>query len=209
MFRRAPGVFDVVCYNGTGSNKTETHTTLQVAPELWVVKRRNDTGSWVFGSSHLGANKKIVSPSPAGAVTDTTAWNNTLPTATAVSLGTLADVNASGGTHVMWMWASKAGISKVGSYTGTGSTQTSNCGFTTGARFVMLVRTDAAGDIYVWDTARGIVAANDPHLSLNTTAAAVTTDDSIDPDSSGFIVNQVAATNINVNGATYLYLAYA
>jgi hypothetical protein len=53
------------------------------------------------------------------------------------------------------------------------------------------------------------VAGNDPHLSLNTTAAEVTTNDSIDPDNSGFIVNQVAATNINVNGALYIVLAYA
>lgn len=62
---------------------------------------------------------------------------------------------------------------------------------------------------YVWDSVRGIVAANDPHLSLNTTAAEVTTDDSVDPDASGFIVNQVAATNINVSGASYIFLAIA
>ena len=50
---------------------------------------------------------------------------------------------------------------------------------------------------------------NDPHLSLNTTAAEVTTDDSIDPDVSGFIVNQNTATNINVLDATYIFLAIA
>ena len=61
----------------------------------------------------------------------------------------------------------------------------------------------------VWESVRGIVAGNDPHLSLNTTAAEVTTDDSIDPDTSGFIVNQDAATNINVNAATYIYLSLA
>jgi hypothetical protein len=70
-------------------------------------------------------------------------------------------------------------------------------------------RTDAAGDWFVWDTARGIVAANDPHLSLNTTAAEVTTDDSVDPYAAGFAVNQVAATNINVTGGTYIFLAIA
>jgi hypothetical protein len=75
----------------------------------------------------------------------------------------------------------------------------------------MIIRATAstAQDIFVWDSARGIVAGNDPHLSLNTTAAEVTTNDSIDPDNSGFIVNQVAATNINVNGAVYIVLAYA
>jgi hypothetical protein len=37
----------------------------------------------------------------------------------------------------------------------------------------------------------------------------VTTDDTIDPDSSGFIVNQVSATNVNVSSASYIYLAIA
>jgi hypothetical protein len=73
----------------------------------------------------------------------------------------------------------------------------------------MIKRTDSTGDWYVWDTARGIVSGNDPHLSLNTTVAEVTTDDTIDPDNSGFIVNQVAATNVNVNAATYIFLAIA
>ena len=106
-------------------------------------------------------------------------------------------------------FATKAGISKVGSYTGNGSNQTINCGFTTGARFILIKRTDFTGNWFVWDSVRGIVAGNDPHLSLNTTAAEVTTDDSIDPDTSGFIVNQDAATNINVNAATYIYLSLA
>jgi hypothetical protein len=73
----------------------------------------------------------------------------------------------------------------------------------------MIKRTDSTGDWYVWDTSMGILAANDPHLSLNTVASQVLTDDSIDPNSTGFIVNQVAATNINVTSATYIFLAIA
>ena len=60
-----------------------------------------------------------------------------------------------------------------------------------------------------WDTARGIVTGNDPHLSLNTTAAEVTTDDSIDPYSPGFTVNQISGIYINVTSATYIFLAIA
>ena len=209
LFRRAPGVYDQICYNGSGSNKTEAHN-LTKAPELWMAKRRNSTGSWTIGSSLLNANEKIVMPSPNGRATDATAWNSTYPTATALSLGTLADVNASGGTYVAYLWASTAGVSKVFTYTGNGTSQTIDCGFTTGARFVMIIRVTAstAQDIYVWDSARGITSGNDPRLSLNTTAAEVTTLDTIDPASSGFIVNQ-DASNINVNGAVYIGLAYA
>lgn len=211
FFRRAAGFYDIVPYNGTGANKTEPHTLLGATPELWRAKRRNGAGSWVYGSSLLNANEKIVMPSPNGRVTDATVWNSTYPTATQFSLGTHADVNAAGGTYIMEMWATLAGVSKVGTYTGNGSSQTIDCGFGTGARFIKIIRMTAgvAQDIYIWDTARGIVAANDPHLSLNSTAAEVTTDDSVDPTGVGFSVNQNAATNINVTGTSYLFLAIA
>lgn len=206
--RRAPGFMDEILYDGTGANKTETHG-LGVQPELWLAKRRNAAGNWVFGSILLAATEKIAMPSPSGKVTDATAWNSAYPTSSNISLGTLADVNASGGTYVAYLFATLAGISKVGAYPGNGGTQIIGCGFSTGARFVMIIRATAgvAQDIYIWDTARGIIAGNDPHLSLNTTAAEATTDDSIDPDAIGFIVNQNAATNINVTGASYIFLA--
>ena len=73
----------------------------------------------------------------------------------------------------------------------------------------MIKRTDSSGGWYIWDTERGIVNGNDPHFSLNTGAAEVTSDDSIDPQSAGFTVNQVSATNINVSSASYIFLAIA
>lgn len=130
-------------------------------------------------------------------------------TSATFSLGTAVAVNGSANTFVAYLFASCPGVSKVGSYTGNGSSQTINCGFSGGARFILIKRTNTIGDWYVWDTARGIFIATDPHLSLNTTAAEVSTDDSIDADASGFIVNQLVSTNINVTSATYIYLAIA
>jgi len=69
--------------------------------------------------------------------------------------------NASGNTYIAYLFATLAGVSKVGSYTGTGTTLAIDCGFSAGARFVLIKRTDSTGDWYVWDTARGIVAGND------------------------------------------------
>jgi hypothetical protein len=117
--------------------------------------------------------------------------------------------NISARTYVVYLFASCPGVSKVGSFTGTGATQVINCGFTGGARFVMIKRTDSTGDWYVWDSARGIVAGNDPYIRLNVSTAEVTSNDTIDTDSTGFVVNQVAATNVNVNAATYIFLAIA
>jgi hypothetical protein len=210
-FRRAPGFFDVVAYTGTGSARTVPHN-LGVAPELMIVKKRSGGSTWpvwikpVFDISSSG---RLLLNETTERQNSSAAFNSTAPTDEVFTLGTDVDTNDSGATYIAYLFASLPGVSKVGSYTGDGSSQTINCGFTTGARFILIKRTDSTGDWYVWDTARGIVTGNDPHLSLNTNAAEVTTDDTIDPDSTGFIVNQVAATNVNVNTATYIYLAIA
>jgi hypothetical protein len=54
-----------------------------------------------------------------------------------------------------------------------------------------------------------LVSAGDPTLYLNSTAAEVTGVDWIDPDNSGFIVNQEGTMNANVSSATYIGLAIA
>ena len=203
FFKRAPGVMTQICYSGSGANKTEAHD-LTVPPEFWIVKGRSGSTQWVIGSSLLTSTEKIVMPTPSGKVTDSTVWHSTYPTSSVISLGP-----AAAATYSCWMWATKPGISKVFSYTGNGSSQNIDCGFTTGARFILIVRTSAAGSVYVWDSVRGIISGNDPYLALDTTATEVTTDDSVDPLSYGFSVNQVAASNINVTSATYIGIAYS
>jgi len=207
-FRRAPSFLDEVCYTGTGANTTFTHN-LGVVPELMIVKCRSGALDWTTYQVPLGASQVMRLNSTIAAFTDASVWNGTAPTSSVFSVGTSIRSNSGGDTFVIYLFATCAGVSKVGSYTGNGTTQTINCGFTGGSRFVLIKRTDSTGDWYVWDSARGIVAGNDPHLSLNTTAAEVTTDDSVDTDNTGFIVNQDAATNINVTSATYIFLAIA
>jgi hypothetical protein len=207
-FKRAPSFFDEVCYTGTGSNTTITHN-LTAVPELIIIKRRNAIVDWQVYSSGLANTEYLVLNTTAAKATGATRWNSTTPTSSVFSLGTSTEVNTSAATYVAYLFATCAGVSKVGTYTGNGSSQTINCGFTGGARFILIKRTSAVGDWYVWDTARGIVAGNDPYLSLNTTVAEVTSDDTIDTDSTGFIVNQLAATNVNVTSATYVFLAIA
>ena len=209
MMRRAPGFFDVVCYTGTGSARTVAHN-LGVAPELMIVKSRSAAGYWPVYSAAIGSDY-ILQLNEAGGRDGPGApqWNSTTPTASVFSLGASSGANANGTTFVAYLFASCPGVSKVGSYTGNGSSQTISCGFSAGARFVMVKRTDATGNWMVVDTARGLVSAGDPTLYLNSTAAEVTGNDWIDPDSSGFIVNQESVMNANVNGGTYIFLAIA
>lgn len=208
LFRRYPGVFDTVFYTGDGSGglRQITHK-LGVKPELIITKARSVAQDYQV----MFADRGFTLPSTNAAVSNggiNSYATDTYTTPNAMSV--TATPNAAGTTYLAHLFATLSGVSKVGSYVGDGTVgKTVDCGFSAGARFVMIKRADAAGDWYVWDSARGIVDGNDPHSSLNTTAAEVTTDDSVDPTAAGFIVNQVAATNINVSGATYMFLAIA
>ena len=207
-FRRAPSFFDVVCYTGTGVAGRTVNHNLGVAPELMIVKRRNGATNWPVYSSVLGATKYLfLNLTNASDASDY--WNNTSPTATQFSVDGSSVVNANGGTYVAYLFASCPGVSKVGSYTGTGALQTINCGFTTGARFVLIKRTDSTGDWFVWDSARGITSGNDPYLLLNSTAAEVTGTNYVDTDTTGFKVTAAAPAGINASGGSYIFLAVA
>jgi len=208
LFRRAPGFFDVVAYTGTGSARTVSHN-LGVAPELMIVKCRSVAGrSWFVYSNAVG-NGSSLTLETSDASSSGTAWNNTTPTSSVFSIGGGASINGSGDTFIAYLFATCPGVSKVGSYTGTGTTLDIDCGFTSGARFVLIKRTDSTGDWYVWDTARGIVSGNDPYLLLNSTAAEVTSTDYIDPLSSGFQISSTAPAAINANGGSFIFLAIA
>jgi hypothetical protein len=211
-FRRAPGFFDEVCYTGNGASNQAINHSLGVIPELVIVKRRSASEDWyagrMSGSIPVAEMRLNTSAASVGNVFVYPVSQTQITVNYSFPVNGLA-LNASGSTYVAYLFASVSGVSKVGTYTGNGSSQTINCAFTTGARFVMIKRTDSTGDWYVWDSARGIVSGNDPYLALNSTATEVTSNDSVDPDSTGFIVNQVAASNINVNGATYIFLSIA
>jgi hypothetical protein len=201
FFKRAPGFFDVVCYTGTGANTTFNHN-LGVVPELMIVKRRSATGDWqVYAGS--GTEYLVLNSTAAKVTGNSNRWNSTAPTSSVFSLGTDATVNASGGTYVNYLFASLAGVSKIGTYTGNGSSVTVTTGFQ--PRFILVKRTDSTGNWIVGDSARGLVAGDDPFLLLNSTAAETTNQDWVDITSTSFTVNETAA-NACVNNATYIYL---
>jgi hypothetical protein len=205
-FTRAPTFFDVVCYTGTGANRTVTHN-LAAAPELMLVKQRSGTEVW---SVYYGDNTDYLVLNSDQATTDSNIyWNDTSPTSSVFTLGTGNEVNSSGSTYVAYLFATCAGVSKVGSFTGTGSTQTIDCGFTGGARFVLIKATSTTGAWYVWDSARGIVAGNDPYLALNIGTAEVTNTDWVDTAATGFEITSTAPAAINASGGTFIFLAIA
>jgi hypothetical protein len=209
-FARAPGFFDVVCFTQTVPGnpfqcQSFTHN-LGVVPELVIAKcRSSGFSNWVTsGYTVLGSNQYLNLNSTQQKNTSSTSGGIPVPTST--TAGVPCEGSA-GDTYVVYLFATCPGVSKVGSYSGTGATQTINCGFTGGARFVLIKRTDTTGGWYVWDTARGMVAGTDPLLLLNTTDAELNTN-SVYTTGVGFQIVSNGA-GINASGGTYIFLAIA
>ena len=209
-FRRAPGFFDVVAYPGSSSAKTVSHN-LGVTPEMIIFKNRTDAINWIVYHKDTGSDSSVdvTELDTSDALRTSTAFfNSTQPTDSVFTVGTASHTNFNGRNYIAYLFATLPGISKVGSYTGNGTSQTIDCGFSTGARFVLIKRTDASGNWKVMDTARGIVAGDDKVLELDNTSAE-STFDLIDPNSSGFAVEGNTTQGQNQSGATYIFLAIA
>tara|TARA_R100000027_G_scaffold55400_1_gene44550 strand:- start:1605 stop:2741 length:1137 start_codon:yes stop_codon:yes gene_type:complete len=213
FFRRAPGFFDVVTYGGTTPAQNVNHN-LGVAPELMIVKVRSTSQHWAVYNGDLPGSGKFISLNNNwdGNNTNSSFWDSTAPTASVFRVGASNSyVNTVNEEYIAYLFASLDGISKVGTYNGTGNDVNVDCDFAAGARFVMIKRTDSTGDWYVFDSTRGIVAGDDPWIALNTNPAQaqVTYNDFIDPYTSGFTVTSSAPDALNASEGTYLFLAIA
>lgn len=208
-FRRAPGFFDVACWQANNSGSTTFSHGLGAVPEFIIVKTRSGVNDNWF------CYHKYLSSPTLGYVklNDYFSENQIGPTQWAVSSTsvTVASTIASYAANcVSYLFASLSGVSKVGKYTGTGTTQQINCGFTNGARFVLIKRIEnIQADWFVWDSARGIVSGNDPYLTFNAAAAEAASTDFIDPYSAGFEISSTAPATINGSGGTFIYFAIA
>jgi hypothetical protein len=207
LFRRAPSFFDEVCLTTAPSSSTANPHNLGAVPELIIAKNRAVTGDdWAVYSAARGQNKFLQLNTTGAEITSANAWGSVAQTSTNFYVDGPTIIGSQG---VYYLFATCAGVSKVGSYTGTGTTLQIDCGFTGGARFVLIKRTDSTGDWYVWDSARGIVSGNDPYLLFNSSAVEVTNTDYVDTYSAGFEISSTAPAAINASGGSYIFLAIA
>ena len=204
MLSRATGAFDVVAYTGNGASSQAMAHNLTVAPEFIIVKRRDGNSDWICQVPYTSSPQDymIKLNTNDAAVNFDDAWRDTAPTATNFTVGSWSYVNTNGGTYIAYLFATLAGVSKVGSVVHSGTTNV-DCGFSAGARFVMAKRTDASGDWFIWDSVRGIVSGDDPYVRWNVSSAEVTNTDYIDPLSSGFTLTS------SFTAGTYIFLAIA
>jgi hypothetical protein len=207
MWRRAPGFMDVVAYTGTQVAREIPHNLESVPEMMWVKARTGGSNSWRIGGSKVGngTNNALALNTDQAMAINNTYWNNTAQTSSVFSLGASAATNGADVDYIAYLFASVPGISKVGSYTGNGSEVEVDCGFTTGARWALIKRTDSAGDWYFTSNPNNFKTLSE----LNTTDAQVNHMSTFNDVPSGFRVVQRSSNDLCVDGAEYIYYAIA
>ena len=193
--------FSIVSYTATNSSSNVGHGLGQ-APELIIFKSRTSASSWpvyttaVDGTyDYLGLNL-------------TSAKGNSVlaaPSSSVVYVNhtEFAGTNVGSNNYIAYAFHSVEGLSKIGTYSGTGSDQAiTGLGFQ--PDFVLIKRTDSTGDWRIVDSARLTSGESNflyPNLNNIESISAVIT-----MESDGFSMDGGGA-GYNASGGTYLYMA--
>jgi hypothetical protein len=221
--------FSIVSYSGASNATSDTSNNggsywtighgLSQAPEIIIVKKRS-AASWYVGSDYLGttpwADGKHLTLDTTAAVAnespDGIMWGNTAPTSSVFTVGGWDVVNRNGSTYIAYAFHSVDGFSKVGSYTGNGSTD--GTFVYTGFRpaWIMYRNTELSENWAIHDTKRDIDNLVHHRLDADRSNAEDSTISSTHPNidivSNGF-KHRAGGDISNASGRNYIYIAFA
>ena len=204
--------FSIVLYTGTGaSSGTIAHGLGAVPKQIWV-KNRDEAYNWkVYHAENTSAPETdyLVLDTTDATVDSATHWNDTAPDANVFTIGSSNGLIRNNDKYIAYCFAEIEGYSKFGSYVGNGST---NGTFVfTGFRpaFLMVKRTNAAGNWILYDNTRNPFNVVSQYLYANLSNTEPS-DGKVDFVSNGFKQRSPSSyTDDNASGSNYIYMAFA
>lgn len=203
--------FDIVTYTGNAVAGTTIAHALGAVPHLAIVKSRSLATNWYVYHRNLSSAAYQLFLNLANAQDNvvTTAFNGKAPTASAFELpGAGLGSNNNGATYVAYLWTEIPGFSRIGAFTGNGTTDGPFvwCGFK--PRLVLAKRIDSAASWAMLDSARSTFNVTDAYLFPDlSNAESSPNGNPFDLLSNGFKVRTSAG--MNASGGTYVFAAFA
>ena len=199
--------FSIVKYTGNASAGATVGHGLGAVPKMIIVKNLNAAKSWQVYHSSLGASKILVLDTTAAQDTAGNRWNNTAPTNTVFTLGNADEVNGSV-PNIAYCFADVQGYSKFSNYTGNGNADGTFVYTGFKPAFVMVKRTDATADWFMFDNKRNTFNPQTLFLKANLSNADGGGSGYLDMLSNGFKW-RASSTSLNTSGGNYIYMAFA
>ena len=200
----------IVKWTGNGT----TGHGLSSAPEMIIVKPINATGAWWVWHKDLSNTSQgfLQLNTTAAEATNSSLWDNASPVSATTINANTAYINYATDNYIAYCFHSVTGYSKIGSYTGNGSTTgpTVTLGFR--PAFIMLKSSTQAENWNIIDNVRSPFDkySNGSNLRnvLKANSSVAESQFGIKFTDTGF---QLVTTDgeCNANGQTYIYMAFA
>ena len=200
--------FSIVSYTGNGSTNQSVGHGLSQAPEILITKGRTNVQNWAVYGSVIGVDKRLYL-NTTDAV-DTLSGYLPADTSSVINLSgtsSMSNINTSSIDYITYAFHSVKGYSKIGTYTGNGSTD--GTFVYTGFRpaFVLQKKSSGTSDWVIYDNKRDPSNVVTQELKPNSSASE-NSFTNIDILSNGF-KQRADYSYTNNSGATYIYMAFA
>ena len=201
--------FSVVTYTGNGIAGATRGHGLGVAPNMILIKGRTNVDSWHVYHSSLGNTSGLLLNSNSGSIVSPYFWNDTSPSSTVFTTNLGTSNNANGVNYVAYCFASVAGYSAFGSYTGNGSADGPfvHTGFR--PKWLMIKRYDTTNNWVIQDTSRSVYNVSQNNIYADSTGAEASYGAELTDILSNGFKQRGTGISMNASGGTYIYMAFA
>ena len=201
--------FSIVNWVGNATAGATVGHGLNQAPEMIITKYRDGASSWGVYHSALGGTKLLNLDNTNAAVTTTSAWNDTDPTSSVITLGTNASTNNP--NMIAYCFHSVEGYSSINSYTGNGSAGADSPFIYLGFRpaFIIIKQTNTTNNWIMMDNKRGNINPDLGWLYPDDPSAEDTGSSRYTDFVSNGMKIRNGGTGMNTSGGTYIYMAFA
>ena len=201
--------FSIINYTGNSTAGATIGHGLSAKPEMIFIKSLDNVVSWIAYDTNINSVGYLDLRDAFATSRLSWGFNSTAPTNSLITLGNNQAVNSSS-DMIAYCWHSVSGYSKVGSYTGNGSTD-NKITLDFAPNFVMLKNTSLNNTGWlIHDTARDPVNTSFRTLLANANTAEYTSTSYwlMDFESDGFRLKYGADNEFNKLGDTFTFMAF-
>ena len=196
--------FSIVKYtgNGSGSEQTVGHG-LGVKPEMVIIKDLDNVRDWFVYTDIIDGSMDVLYLNKTDAKANS---SRTSPTSSVYKIAGTTTLNKSNQNFISYCFHSVAGVSKVGSFVGTGAAG-KKITLDFEPSWIITKRTSTAGAGWaIIDNKRSTASIKRDYLYANTNGAEATSGSGITFNTDGFTFS---GASFNTSGDTHIYYAIA